>query len=983
MMMCADGSEGSIRRTDRERMTGIDNCLSAKKAGKSVRRRTAIFGATPWRLLAVLSMLIALFLCAAASREGSYGSAEAAASSTESDSDDEAAASWLTRRLSKNRKHKHNEEEPIDYTEFSCDSLPTMRAKFAHNRVYKFSPCEFAHRCNDGEGIIFPSLFCGGGDVDVYDAPSESNGGSRSGGSEQETDGKRTRTTDYLELRHVPLLLFLSFSLLLLFRLLQSTTDEFFSPGLEMFSLQLGLPPRFAGVTLLALGNGAPDVAATMNAIINDTRHGYEMALGELTGTSMFVTSVILGTIVSLSGSGGGVTSGTDEKGEKENDGSSNADSKGVAVASAAPSKGNEDCQQGSRAQQSSVADAVSAAPTGVSCRGPLLRDIAVLVLVCVVSMSYLRRGVIDYGFVYSLLAIYGAYVLLVLVADCYHIFYHVPYVAAERRGSSELVNDLLLKEEDDLGAIDDDQDKMDGNTEQIKTSGDKLHSNGGSSEEPRANEKTPLLSTAFNRSNTAPQRCQSPVPHLNPLHVHNSTVHNHTIGDTFFEAMSNYSCSEPVIVSNRSHESDVERGDMVALPQNNQAADSPCQRNHAPASSAAGAAAGGASCGWAPMQDDGTEPLVIFHPHHAVHPHHGPGGLLFLRSKSTAGSSPRASQYLASRDRRQFSWSPDDNDHGGDSGTRAKVESSTQKLRKSSSCDASSSNATVSLSARQSAAPETMALHRNKDAMQISYRSGGADDASVEVSDQVSVDSRNDAVEYMKRRRPNSWSDAWSTNLTEFRDHWNDFFVDIYFNPENSVLDVILLSVELPFTIMRKVRLILSSAARVAFATFSFDFEPTTTSLFILASIHNQIAVESSSMRWVLLPSSRGPFDGSFANLALVLHWRTIRNRYFLVIRWIRHSNSISGYRLDSDSLLSWRRWSDGFVFGGEYEARGLINSVCCYVELSISICHRPSLLTPPKGPAHIVRLRNICDVAGRNRRQTRRPVDVVRHPP
>jgi Ca2+/Na+ antiporter len=90
--------------------------------------------------------------------------------------------------------------------------------------------------------------------------------------------------------------------LTLLFRLLGSTADEYFSPSLEMFSVKLGLPPRFAGVTLLALGNGASDVSATMNAIWNDPEDGYKMSLGALTGASVFITTVVAGSVVVANG---------------------------------------------------------------------------------------------------------------------------------------------------------------------------------------------------------------------------------------------------------------------------------------------------------------------------------------------------------------------------------------------------------------------------------------------------------------------------------------------------------------------------------------------------------------------------------------------------------------------------------------------------------------------------------------------------------
>jgi Ca2+/Na+ antiporter len=65
-----------------------------------------------------------------------------------------------------------------------------------------------------------------------------------------------------------------------------------------MFSTQMGLPPRFAGVALLALGNGAADVSATINAIVSDPENGYKMSLGALTGAAMFITTCIVGAVV-------------------------------------------------------------------------------------------------------------------------------------------------------------------------------------------------------------------------------------------------------------------------------------------------------------------------------------------------------------------------------------------------------------------------------------------------------------------------------------------------------------------------------------------------------------------------------------------------------------------------------------------------------------------------------------------------------------
>merc|ERR1719253_1276768 len=93
--------------------------------------------------------------------------------------------------------------------------------------------------------------------------------------------------------------------LFLLFRLLGGVADGYFSPALELFSLELGLPPRFAGATLLALANGSPDLFSTANSILHWSKEGAEdeqqewlLSLGSLTGGGLFVGTVVLGLVI-------------------------------------------------------------------------------------------------------------------------------------------------------------------------------------------------------------------------------------------------------------------------------------------------------------------------------------------------------------------------------------------------------------------------------------------------------------------------------------------------------------------------------------------------------------------------------------------------------------------------------------------------------------------------------------------------------------
>lgn len=215
-----------------------------------------------------------------------------------------------------------DESKLFDYTSYSC------------NRIHEVTPvpgnyqCIFASTCNDGAGVWAPFVFC---------------------------------SYEWASWKVLAAIIspFMIVWLILLFRMLGSTAEDFFSPSLEMFSMKMGLPPRFAGVTLLALGNGAEDVGEIISAITGDPRQGYQLSLGALTGSAMFITCIVSTLVILVAG--------------------------------------------------------------GVNCRGALVRDVTALLVTVIVVYQSTADGYMSLNNIYVFLGLYASFVLLVLGADIYH----------------------------------------------------------------------------------------------------------------------------------------------------------------------------------------------------------------------------------------------------------------------------------------------------------------------------------------------------------------------------------------------------------------------------------------------------------------------------------------------------------------------------------------------------------------------------------
>ncbi|CBY18221.1 unnamed protein product [Oikopleura dioica] len=86
--------------------------------------------------------------------------------------------------------------------------------------------------------------------------------------------------------------------LMYLFAMIGVSADSFFVPCLDWISKALKISENIAGVTFVALGNGAPDIFGAMAAFTSATAESSSLAIGALLGAGAFIRLLVTGACV-------------------------------------------------------------------------------------------------------------------------------------------------------------------------------------------------------------------------------------------------------------------------------------------------------------------------------------------------------------------------------------------------------------------------------------------------------------------------------------------------------------------------------------------------------------------------------------------------------------------------------------------------------------------------------------------------------------
>lgn len=82
------------------------------------------------------------------------------------------------------------------------------------------------------------------------------------------------------------------------FYLMSDTANKYLSQGLTNISDKLNLSQNLAGVTLLAIGNGANDVVSSIIASHGEDSEGLDVAIAALLGGGLFVSCLVFSFVV-------------------------------------------------------------------------------------------------------------------------------------------------------------------------------------------------------------------------------------------------------------------------------------------------------------------------------------------------------------------------------------------------------------------------------------------------------------------------------------------------------------------------------------------------------------------------------------------------------------------------------------------------------------------------------------------------------------